>query len=98
IPLALRGRWDYAGEGLLDRTHLRFFVERTAVELMCCSGLVIDKIDRKRLLPQWANGWPIAYGGRYVRWYLSKVLPGRLTDFQFLIRARSPQEPITTTI
>ena len=101
IPLALRGRWDYVDSGILDRTHLQFFVERTAVELMRCSGLVVDKIDRNRVLPQWADGWPTAYGGARVRWYLSKalkrLLPSHLIDYQFLIRARSPEEPITTT-
>ena len=102
IPLALRGRWDYAYEGILDRTHLRFFVERTAVELMRSSGLVVDKIDRSRLLPQGANGWPTAYGGARVRWYLSKalkrLLPSHLIDYQFLIRARSPEERTTTSL
>lgn len=37
--LLFKGNWDLADAGILDRTHLRFFVERTAVELMTSSGL-----------------------------------------------------------
>src|SRR4051794_37408417 len=29
FPLLFRGRWDYTDSGLLDRTHLRFFVRET---------------------------------------------------------------------
>jgi len=32
--LALRGRWDYTDEGILDRTHLRFFTRSSMVELL----------------------------------------------------------------
>jgi SAM-dependent methyltransferase len=39
----LRGRWRYADWGILDRTHLRFFVEATAVELVECGGLAVDR-------------------------------------------------------
>lgn len=34
----LRGRWDYADAGLLDRTHLRFFTVDTMAELFTKSG------------------------------------------------------------
>lgn len=37
--LAARGDFDYRNAGLLDRTHLRFFVRRTAIELATCGGL-----------------------------------------------------------
>jgi 2-polyprenyl-3-methyl-5-hydroxy-6-metoxy-1,4-benzoquinol methylase len=43
--LALRRRFEYHGEGILDRTHLRFFTESSAVQLMTGAGLtVIDGI------------------------------------------------------
>lgn len=32
--LALRGRWDYVDEGILDRTHLRFFTRASMVALL----------------------------------------------------------------
>ena len=34
VPLALGGRWDYANEGPLDRTHLRFFTHASALQLL----------------------------------------------------------------
>nr|RAW03649.1 methyltransferase [Aerococcus urinae] len=44
LPLLLRGRWELADAGILDRTHLRFFVKKTAIELMTCSGLHLQAI------------------------------------------------------
>ena len=41
-----RGRWDYQEQGVLDRTHLRFFTRATAAELIAGSGLVIDSLLR----------------------------------------------------
>ena len=37
-----RGRWDYEEEGVLDRTHLRFFTRSTAVEMLEAAGLPAD--------------------------------------------------------
>lgn len=34
----LRGRWDYAEAGLLDRTHMRFFTRATSLELFQQAG------------------------------------------------------------
>ncbi len=44
-PLLLRNRWDYAEAGLLDRTHLRFFVRKTAIELMDREGLRVEQVQ-----------------------------------------------------
>lgn len=44
FPLLLLGRWQYSEEGVLDRTHLRFFTKDSAVELVGSSGLKVDKI------------------------------------------------------
>ncbi|PKP92111.1 MAG: methyltransferase [Alphaproteobacteria bacterium HGW-Alphaproteobacteria-14] len=38
-------RWDYADAGLLDRTHLRFFVKGTAIALMDRGGLAIERVE-----------------------------------------------------
>jgi SAM-dependent methyltransferase len=37
----LRGRWDYQDEGFMDRTHVRFYTYRTAIELLASAGLII---------------------------------------------------------
>ena len=44
LPLILHGRFDYRDEGVLDKTHIRFFTKSTAVELVETGGLVVDKV------------------------------------------------------
>jgi hypothetical protein len=46
----LRGRWEYQEEGLLDRTHLRFFTLEGVQDLFARSGLKVFEIA-----PRW---WP----------------------------------------
>jgi 2-polyprenyl-3-methyl-5-hydroxy-6-metoxy-1,4-benzoquinol methylase len=41
IGLITRGDFRYRDFGLLDRTHLRFFVKDTAAELATCGGLTL---------------------------------------------------------
>lgn len=43
-PLLLRSSWQLADDGVLDRTHLRFFTRSSAVELMTRSGLQLDLV------------------------------------------------------
>lgn len=94
IPLMLRGLWTYRNDGLLDRTHLRFFVAGTAVELMTSSGLIVDQVEYLRIAPAFLNGVSERFGGSKLRWYAVKImshLPGsHLFDFRYLIRVRRP--------
>jgi 2-polyprenyl-3-methyl-5-hydroxy-6-metoxy-1,4-benzoquinol methylase len=39
----LRGSFEYADFGLLDRTHLRFFTRATAYELVRSAGFVVER-------------------------------------------------------
>jgi 2-polyprenyl-3-methyl-5-hydroxy-6-metoxy-1,4-benzoquinol methylase len=41
LPLLFQRRFEYADSGILDRTHLKFFVEDTAVKLLNDSNLII---------------------------------------------------------
>ncbi|WP_298422790.1 class I SAM-dependent methyltransferase [Rhodoblastus sp.] len=43
LPLLTRRRFTYQDAGILDRTHLRFFVEDTAVKLLNDANLVVTK-------------------------------------------------------
>jgi 2-polyprenyl-3-methyl-5-hydroxy-6-metoxy-1,4-benzoquinol methylase len=46
--LMLRGDFSYRDSGLLDRTHLRFFVRETAIELATVGGLrLVSCLDAK---------------------------------------------------
>jgi 2-polyprenyl-3-methyl-5-hydroxy-6-metoxy-1,4-benzoquinol methylase len=44
IPLLLQGKWEYKEDGILDSTHLRFFVKDTAIKLMISSGLILEDV------------------------------------------------------
>ncbi|MFO0746210.1 MAG: class I SAM-dependent methyltransferase [Myxococcota bacterium] len=88
---ALRGRWDYAPAGLLDRTHLRFFTVATALELLRGAGLEPELVRRTV-----RHG-----GGSALHGLTRRVLPwlerggalGRslhdLVTYQLLVRARA---------
>ncbi len=41
LDLVLCGTWTYTDTGVLDRTHLRFFTKRTAVQLFTDAGLEV---------------------------------------------------------
>ena len=45
FPLLARGRWEYQDEGLLDRTHVRFFTRRSMETLFKSSGYEIERIE-----------------------------------------------------
>lgn len=49
VPLVVFGRFDLKDAGIFDRTHMRWFVRDTAVQLMTPSGLVLDKMIDKIL-------------------------------------------------
>lgn len=43
VDLAVRGRWDYTDEGILDRTHLRFFTRASMVRMFLEAGYRVDQ-------------------------------------------------------
>lgn len=43
--LLFRDKWELTDAGILDRTHLRFFVRSTAIELMTHTGLELVSVD-----------------------------------------------------
>jgi 2-polyprenyl-3-methyl-5-hydroxy-6-metoxy-1,4-benzoquinol methylase len=44
IPLLFQNKWEYKESGILDKTHLRFFVKKTAISLMESSGLKLTNM------------------------------------------------------
>ncbi len=46
IIRTVTGSWNYRDSGLFDRTHLRFFGKESAIELVECSGLVVNRVER----------------------------------------------------
>lgn len=43
----IQGKWDYQNEGILDRTHLRFFTRKSVEELFWSAGLRILSLATK---------------------------------------------------
>lgn len=77
LGLVVFGNWRYEQEGILDRTHLRFFTKKTAIELMQTSGLYCDQVIGRGLEK-----------GRKARWLnlLTLGLFRPFFEFQYLIR------------
>ena len=53
------GRWNYTSEGLLDRTHVRFFTRQTVRELFWAAGLRMEKMETvkdERITQMFSNG------------------------------------------
>ncbi len=82
LGLLLNGKWEYQDAGILDRTHLRFFVRETAVELLTRGGLRVDLVAPVLALKTWR-----------LKWMLNAASGGRLTDLyatQYLVRGVKP--------
>lgn len=77
-PLLLLGEWQYTSDGLLDRTHLRFFTRASAIELLQCSGLEVDAVTAPSL----------SEGKIKIVNTLTFSLFKRFLEFQYLIRAK----------
>lgn len=83
----LQGRWDYTDEGILDRTHLRFFtraslaamVEAAGLEIETLSATVVDPLDSP------IDVDPDAVPAGVVEWVRHQ--PDALV-YQFVVRAR----------
>lgn len=79
LALLLQGRWDYQDSGILDRTHLRFFTRRSALELLQSSGL--------RLVAVSSTGLEKGRKARYLN-LLTLSLLRPLFEFQYLIKVQ----------
>lgn len=83
--LVLDGCFTYEERGVMDRTHLRFFTQHSAVELLSGAGL---KDVSLKLHPDETSGW---------RSLVGKMMGGRLRDifaWQLLVTARKPQKRV----
>lgn len=81
LGLFAGGRWTYSDSGVLDRTHLRFFVRDSAVRLFSDAGFVITTVQAQGAQREWG----------FSAWALNMVTAGLLTDLltvQYVIVAR----------
>jgi trans-aconitate methyltransferase len=93
----LRGRWTYADEGLLDRTHLRFFSRQGALDLIEQADFRVESVSRSPLVPDFLparktiEGWALRATLREAAQpvgSIARTLLDLLT-FEFLITARA---------
>lgn len=78
--LVLRGKWEYRDNGILDRTHLRFFTRDSATALVAGTGLTVETVQPLVRLKPWR-----------LKWILNRLSGGRMVDFyatQFLVCGR----------
>ncbi len=78
----LRGEWRYQDEGVLDRTHLRFFTRRSLIEMLASAGYRVDELRGE------------VHASRTARW-LGALSLGAARDFlarQFLARCTPESE------
>lgn len=83
--LFFRSKWSLTDAGILDRTHLRFFVKETAVELMTHSGLHLESVEAPRRARHRRR---IAL---FHRLTFGKV--NSLVDVQYVVRVRRDDVP-----
>ncbi|WP_164116034.1 methyltransferase domain-containing protein [Sphingorhabdus sp. Alg239-R122] len=79
FPLLFKNQWTYRDAGILDRTHLRFFVRATAMELVSSSGLKVE------------NTVSSAVGGGKIKLFRTMTLGlfNSFTDRQYIVVARN---------
>jgi 2-polyprenyl-3-methyl-5-hydroxy-6-metoxy-1,4-benzoquinol methylase len=70
--LVLKGNFDYADSGILDRTHLRFFTLKSIHKLFATTGYRLRKVEG-------ING-PVTPNGRR----FAKLLPSAFSDMQYI--------------
>jgi SAM-dependent methyltransferase len=93
LPLLVKGSWDYQDNGLLDRTHLRFFSRKTAIELFERMGYEVVQVLPRLIFPDVLA--PKKWSTLRTRWYSEKLLtrfrliPERFLAQQYLIAARA---------
>jgi SAM-dependent methyltransferase len=81
FPLLLKGEWNYQDAGILDRTHLRFFVRKSAIRLVESAGFKVDMVSSTGL------------GASRKTQFVNNLLPDLIKsffEFQYLIRGIKP--------
>lgn len=75
--LLVRGRFEYRSEGVLDRTHLRFFTRQSIHQLLAGAGFVDIEVEGRPLSRPWKRLVASPLGDLGVRQFLVR---GRLDN------------------
>jgi len=55
--LLIKGKFEYADKGIMDRTHLRFFTKSTIIQLMESNGMFKINSIQNTEMAKWSNSW-----------------------------------------
>ncbi len=87
----LAGRFPYSDRGLLDRTHLRFFTRRSALQLVEDCGFAVERVTATAMPVELAwsllGRFPLRPAVRALTVAAARVWP-TLFGYQFVIEAR----------
>lgn len=84
----LKGNWNYTDEGILDRTHLKFFTLVTAEQLLLSAGFRVQEIDSE--IPVIRSAWKSGIFSM-----LSEAWPG-LFAIGWVFQGHDPQNPASS--
>lgn len=95
----LKGRWDYADAGILDRTHLRFFTLETTIEMIKQAGWQIDDAKPRILWPEKTDAMLKAFAPLSESLAITpEKLRSDLSAFQWVLRAVNGTKPEPLTV
>lgn len=95
----LKGRWDYADAGLLDRTHLRFFTRSSAIDLLHSAGWTLVDANPRVLWPDKTDAaLKILTPAAEALGATADQVRADLSAFQWILRAVNGPLPRTTTV
>ena len=95
----VQGQWTYADQGLLDRTHLRFFTRASAIEMFQKAGWTVLDATPRVLWPEKTDAAIKAFGPIAEALGVSpENLRRDLSAFQWVITAINGPAPQTTTV
>lgn len=92
--MLLEGKWAYQDDGLLDRTHLRWFTRDGLAGLLGAAGLAATRVERVRLGP-YDSGLPVTPGRHSADVIRFALADPEAMTYQFVVEARraGPGEP-----
>jgi len=91
----LQGRWDYADQGLLDKTHLRFFTLETAIDLLRQAGWnVVDAKPRILQVEQTRKALDTFTALSAALGIAPERIRQNLSAFQWILRAVNGTPPV----
>jgi hypothetical protein len=90
----LRGRWRYQDEGLLDRTHLRFFTLEEILDLMGRAGLEVHDVQPRQLIgPDFARFCQLLAPVAQALGVAPAQFEQQTAALQYVVRALRPGPP-----